>query len=74
MPPLQLIRTPSEGSRSMLKNGDLGQLPMAVALVDEVECAVVEGAMTVDLEAREEETILKMVLVAASCRAEEGVV
>ncbi len=57
----------------MSKSGDLGQLPMAVASADEGECVAVEGATTVAQEAKEEEIISRMVVVAASYLAEEGV-
>ena len=57
----------------MSKSGDLGQLPMAVVLADEGECEAVEEVTTVAQEAKEEEIIPKMVVVAASYLAEEGV-
>ena len=69
----QPTRIPLEGSRYTSKNGDLGQLPMAEDLVDEVECAAVEEVMMVVQEARVEETIPKTVAVAVSCLAEEEV-
>ncbi len=57
----------------MSKSGDLGLLPMVVASAVEVECAAVEVVTTVDPEAREEETIPRMAVVAALCLAEEEV-
>ena len=72
-PPLQPTHTPLEGSRSTSRSGDLGQQLMAAALADVVECAAVVGAMMVAQEAKEEETIPRMVVVVASCLAEEVV-
>ena len=58
----------------MSKSGDLDQLLMAVALVGEAGCAVVEGRTTVAPEAKGEGVTPKMVVVAASSiEAEEEV-
>ena len=72
LPILQATTLPSlptrillEGSKSMLKSGDLARLPMAVALADEVGCAVAEEATTVAREAKGEETIPRMAAVVA---------
>ena len=66
-----LTHTPSEVSKFTSKSGDLDQLPTVVVLVDEVGCAAVEAATTVVQEAKEEETILRTVAVAALCLVEE---